>query len=204
MAPRARGPAEELAALCAAAWAEMARGGRTLHDEAGPLLSGAGFKLALMRADHRAVDRELGEVVDLLDQAMEHVRQVSQQLNPSPVARTGLKQALMALAEAEPTVKLGYTASARVPPQLGPILYETAVVAVRAALRARASRIKVVVTGTAGLRLRITDNGRGAGRPRALAAAVLLAGAVGISVDIATKKDTIVAIRYDMRRITGR
>jgi len=204
MAPRAQGPAEELAALCAAAWAEMARGGRTLHDEAGPLLSGAGFKLALLRADHPAVNRDLGEVVDLLDQAMEHIRHVSEQLNPSPAVRTGLKQALATLADAEPAVALSYKATAKVPSLLGPMLYETTVEAVRAALRARASRINVTVTGTAGIRIRITDNGRGAGRQRALAAAVLLAGAVGISVDIATKKDTIVAIRYDMRRIAGR
>jgi len=204
MARQAQGPAEELAALCAAAWAEMARGGRTLHDEAGPLLSGAGFKLALLRADHPGVDGDLGEVVNLLDQAMEHIRQVSQQLNPSPAVRTGLKQALVMLADAEPAVQLSYSASAKVPLLLGPMLYETTVEAVRAALRARASRIKVTVTGTAGVRIRITDNGRRDGRPRALAAAMLLARAAGISVDIATKKDTIVAIRYDMRRTTGR
>jgi len=45
MARKAPGPAEELAALYEAARSDMARGGRLLHDEAGPVLSAAGLKL---------------------------------------------------------------------------------------------------------------------------------------------------------------
>lgn len=191
-------PAEELAALCASARAEMARGGRLLHDEAGPLLSAAGFKLGLRRPD-----ADLNEVIELLDKAMEHIRQVSQQLNPSPAARTGLKQALIGLAEGQPPVNVSYKATARLPAAIAPILYETAAAAVQAAVRARASRIRAAVTGTSGILIRITDNGRGLGRARALAVSTLLARAAGISLDIKTKKDTIVSIRYGLRRTIG-
>ena len=200
----AHGPAGELAALCAAARDAMAHGGRLLHDEAGPLLSAAGFKLTLLKSDHPAAGRDLGEVVDLLDQAMEHIRRVSQQLNPSPAARTGLKQALIALARPEPGVSVSYAASAKVPAAIGPVLYETVVAAVGVAVGAGASRIRVAATGTSKIRIRITDDGRKRGRVRALAAAALLSQAAGISLDITTKRDTIVSICYGMRRTTGR
>jgi signal transduction histidine kinase len=198
MARQTPSPAEELAALCAAARAQMARSGRLLHDEAGPLLSAAGFKLGL-----QLPDADLTEVIELLDKAMEHIRTVSQQLNPSPAARTGLKQALIGLAEAEPAVSVSYKAAAKPPAEIAPILYEAAAAAVREAVRARASHIRVAVTGKSGILIRITDNGRGSGRARALAVSTLLARAASISLDIGTKKDTIVSIRYGPRSTIG-
>jgi signal transduction histidine kinase len=182
----------------------MANGGRLLHDEAGPLLSAAGFKLEILKLDHPAVARDLGEVLDLLDKAMEHIRKVSQQLNPSPAARSGLKQALLGLVRPEPDVSVSYTVSAQVPVDMGPRLYEIAAAAVGAAIDAGASRIRVAATGSSSIRIRITDDGRKPGRARALAPATLLARAAGISLDIVTKRDTIVSIVYGLRRTTGR
>jgi signal transduction histidine kinase len=221
MAGKVRSAAEQLARLCAEARAEMARSGRLLHDEAGPLLSAAGLKLGLLRMDHPAAESGLKEVTDLLDAAMEHTRQVSRRLNASPVARLGLRRALLSLvegrlqpedrsqpvpggrAEARPAISVRYAATGKLSPEIAGALYDAAAAAAEVALRARASRIRITVSGISSVSIRISDNGRKTGRARALAPAALLARASGLAMDVSTKKDTIVLIRYGLRRSAG-
>jgi signal transduction histidine kinase len=191
-------PAKAIAERFAALRTDMARGGRQLHDEAGPLLAAAGLKLSLVRQDHPAAEPEIAEIFALLDKAMASIRTVSQQLNPSPAAHTGLKRALAALAETEPRIKLTHSTAAHASPEVASILYEAVVAAVRAAIASGASRIKIAVTGTAKIHIRVSDDGNSSGRAQALAVAILLARASGAALDIQTKRDTIVLIRYGL------
>lgn len=190
--------AEQIAERFASLRTDMVRGGRLLHDEAGPLLAAAGLRLSLVRSDYPAAEPELAEIFDLLDKAMASVRAVSQRLNPSPAAHTGIKRALAAMAEKDARIKLSYKATAPVPAETAPILYEASVAAVQAAAASGASWIKIAVTGTSRIHIRVIDNGRSSGRAASLALASLLARASGASVDITTKKDTIVLIRYGL------
>src|SRR5258707_15153198 len=85
--------ADQLAESVVRAEAALRRAGKSLHDEVGPLLSAAGLRLPLLRMDFPdAIDRGR-EVMDVLDDAMERVRALSQELNPSPIYRSGLKKA---------------------------------------------------------------------------------------------------------------
>jgi signal transduction histidine kinase len=63
--------------------------GNTLHDEVAPLLAGAGLQLQLLRMDHPAAAAQVGEVLATLEDAMDHVRKLSQQLAPSPFTPAG-------------------------------------------------------------------------------------------------------------------
>ncbi len=77
------------------------------------------------------------EVSEALDGVMEQVRKLSRQLEPSPVRRTGLKNALIDLAEAHASVSLRYTATAVLAPVTVDALYRAiaSVVATAAAAR---------------------------------------------------------------------
>lgn len=201
---RARSEAEELAALCAESRSTLTRAGRALHDDVGPQLAGAGILLSLVRSDFPKAALEVQEALSALDQAMERVRALSQELNPSPVDRLGLRNALLRLAEEDPRVEVTYSATAKPPREVASVLYETAAAAIRAAANAGAERIQVGVTGGAGLRLRVADDGRAAGRTRALAVTTKLAEAAGLAVTISTIKSTIVSISYAVRSSVGR
>jgi signal transduction histidine kinase len=63
---------------------EIKRAGQMLHDDVAPLLVGAGLKLQLLRMDHPEAGPQVEEVLATLDDAMDRVRQLSQQLSPSP------------------------------------------------------------------------------------------------------------------------
>jgi signal transduction histidine kinase len=63
---------------------EIKRAGKMLHDDVAPLLVGAGLKLQLLRMDHPEAATQVEEVLATLDDAMDRVRQLSQQLSPSP------------------------------------------------------------------------------------------------------------------------
>jgi signal transduction histidine kinase len=64
--------------------ARIKRAGQTLHDDVAPLLTGAGLQLQLLRMDHPESAQQIDLVARILDDAMERVRQLSQQLAPSP------------------------------------------------------------------------------------------------------------------------
>jgi signal transduction histidine kinase len=66
--------------------------GKSLHDDVAPLLAAAGLKLQLVRMDHPQAAEQVNDVLSTLDQAMEHVRQLSQKLSPSPFAPDARKK----------------------------------------------------------------------------------------------------------------
>ncbi len=190
--------AEQLASMTAQARASLANAGRALHDDVGPLLAGAGLWLSTA-----AVDPAVNEALAALDQAMERVRALSQELNPSPVDRMGLHQALLQLQQHNPAIEIHYATSAKLPRQIAAAIFDAAGAAIEIAARAKAERIQVDVTGDSGLRVRITDNGRPTARTRALSLLTKLAEASGLTVTASTRKSTIVSISYGLRRSVG-
>ncbi len=201
---RAPNEAEELAALCAQAQATLARAGRSLHDNVGPQLAGAGMLLSLVKSDFPKATPAVDDILAALDQAMVHVRALSQELNASPVDRLGLQHALRRFSTQDPRVEVTFSATAKPSREVASVLYEAAAAAIRAALNAGAKRVRVRVTGSAGMRVRVADDGRVAGRLRALAITTKLAQAAGATVTISTIKSTIVSISYGVRRSAGR
>jgi signal transduction histidine kinase len=191
--------ADILASLAVEAREQLVNTGRALHDDVAPLLAGAGLWLSTAPADPA-----IKEAMSALDQAMERVREISQQLNQSPVDRMGLQNALLELQQQYPEVDVTYSATAKLSRPAASAIYDAAVQAVRAALMAKAERIQIEVTGDAGLRIRIRDNGRPSGRARTLSLAMKLAQAAGLAMTVTTKNATIVSILYAVRRSTGR
>lgn len=68
--------------------------GKVLHDDVASLLAAAGFKLQLLRMDHPEAAEQVKDVLSTLDQAMEHVRALSQKLSPSPFTPAARKSKL--------------------------------------------------------------------------------------------------------------
>jgi signal transduction histidine kinase len=54
---------------------------QVLHDEIGPLLSAAGLKLQLIKMDYPETATLVREVTEVLDQAIDQVRQLSNSLD---------------------------------------------------------------------------------------------------------------------------
>lgn len=187
--------AEQLAAMCAEARAELANAGRALHDDIGPLLAGAGLWLST-DGESPAVKEAMGA----LDRAMESVRALSQRLNPSPVDRLGLEKALILLAAREPRVHVFYETAAGWPREAGSSVFAMVAAAAEAALAASAREVIIRVTGSAKLTVRVEDDGRASGRKKALAVPMALAQAMGLVTAITTKQSTIVSIVYAHRR----
>jgi len=67
----------------------LRRAGQTLHDDVAPLLVAAGLKLQLLRMDFPAAAAQVNEILASLEGAMDHVRELSQQLAPSPFTPNG-------------------------------------------------------------------------------------------------------------------
>jgi signal transduction histidine kinase len=234
-APKSTKPkseAAELAALCVKARAELYYAGRALHDQVGPQLSVAGLLLDQLRIDFPATQASVNEVLERLNDAMEHVRQLSQRVNPAPAIRTGLKRALADLAERNPGLQVSFKSTApQVPGPVIAALYETAAAAVAQAHVAKATRTLIAVTGSSGIHLKISDNGvdRHRDREKALAISRILAAESGIVLTISSKtpasgasrsvgaklksgktpikalapQSTIVSIQYASRRSPG-
>jgi signal transduction histidine kinase len=99
MSSKAPSDAQRLAELYARQQETLLRAGRSLHDQAGPLLSAAGMHLQLLKMDFPAEAERVGRIAAILEQALDNVRQVSQGLAASPVYRGGLERALVRLGE---------------------------------------------------------------------------------------------------------
>lgn len=204
-------PADELARECVALYTELRRASSLLHDEVGALLAVAGLRLQLLSMDFPEAGARVAEVAEALEGVMEQVRKLSRQLEPSPVRRTGLKNALLDLAEVFGGVTLRYTATAVLAPAAVDALYRAIASAVAVASAAPGvTRIAISVTGSRSVTARIGWNGRLRGAGRDLAAAALLARHSGMSFEIAPKPEkprqnktnqgTIVVIQYAGRR----
>ena len=145
----------------------------------------------------------------LIGGAMEHIRKLSRALEPSPVRRTGLKNALLDLAEAFNGVTVRYTAAMALPPIDADGIYRAIANSVAVASRAPGvTRITISVSGSRSLAARVEHNGRQHNAEKELAATALLARHAGLSFEIKgrqakTRQGTIVVIQYAGRRPTG-
>jgi len=59
---------------------KLERAGRILHDDVGSLLSAAGLRLQLLKMDFPDTADRVRDVTELLDNAIDRVRAVSQEL----------------------------------------------------------------------------------------------------------------------------
>jgi hypothetical protein len=62
--------------------------GKIMHDDVAPLLVAAGLRLQLLRMDHPQATDQVDQVLGILDEAVEKIRSLSQELSPSPFARS--------------------------------------------------------------------------------------------------------------------
>jgi signal transduction histidine kinase len=209
-----KSPADELARECVALHAELRRASGLLHDEVGALLAVAGLRLQLLSMDFPEVGARAAEVAQALEGVMEQVRKLSRQLEPSPVRRTGLKNALLDLSEVFGGLTLRYTATAVLAAVAVDALYRAIASAVAAAAAAPGvTRVAISVSGARSVRARIVWNGRSRGTDKDLVAAALLARHAGLSFEITKKPEktrqnktnqgTIVVIQYAGRRPAG-
>jgi signal transduction histidine kinase len=200
----AKSEIEEIAALYVQTRAMLVRAGRALHDHVGSSLSAAGVQLQLLRMDVPQAEARIDEALRTLEESLNRVRDLSQDLCPSPAYRGGLKQALLRLADqhisSDCHIDIDYSATATVPAEIAAALYESASAALEQALRQGASCVSITVRGAGALVLRIGDDGRKSGRALASAAIGILAKAQGLGFACTTGKGTIVSIRYAIRR----
>lgn len=184
------------------------RAGRDLHDRVGPLLTGAGLRLQLLCMDQPNTVETVAEVLRSLDQAMEKIREVSQNLAPSPACRIGLNSALEKLIQERQAafggnIRLKYSATVHLEPELAGLLYDAiAAVLGDAMVRPGSSRVTISVTGSRRLlTARVQDNGRKAKKPtRAISR--LLAQEAGFVFSQMTRQGTIVLIQHGLPRPT--
>lgn len=201
----ARNPcADELARELAALRVELRRAAQVLHDDVGSLLAVAGLRLQLLRMDHPAAETCAAEVGEALEGVMRHLRTLSRELEPSPVRRTGLKNALLDLAETRMAetgsdLALRYTATAALAPAAADAVYHAIASAIGSA--PNGGRVTIAVSGSRSLTARVGYEGRPKRAGGALAAAGLLAGHAGLGFDVeVTRKGTIVSIRHAIHR----
>src|SRR5579863_1779330 len=106
---------------------------RVLHDDVSQVLSAVGLQLDAMRMDFRdqapGVDGRAVEIQELLEQAIEQLRDITNELNPSIVERAGLQFALDRLigkvrAGFSGTLRLHFDPSLRVPTVLAKAFYK--------------------------------------------------------------------------------
>lgn len=113
--------------------AVLARVSRLLHDDVSQILSAVGLQLDAMRMDFReqapGMEQRAVEIQELLEQAIEQLRDITNELNPSIVERAGLQFALdrligKARAGFAGTVRLHFDTSLRVPTVLAKTFYK--------------------------------------------------------------------------------
>jgi signal transduction histidine kinase len=202
-------PADELALECVRAHAELRRAASVLHDDVGSLLAVAGLRLQLLCMDFPEASERAAETSEAIGGAMEHVRQLSRALEPSPVRRTGLKNALLDLAETFAGVTVRYTAAVVLPPIDADAVYRAIANSVAVASRAPGvTRITISVSGSRSLLARVEHDGRQRSADKELATTALLARHAGLSFEIKarqakTRQGTIVVIQYAGRRPAG-
>ncbi len=151
---------------------EGARVSRILHDDVGQVLSAIGLQLDLLRMDlNENVADCTGRIADIqkvLELAVAQVRDLSYELNPSIVERTGLQFALDRLVgryrkDFSGSLRLLFDSSVRIPLEPATAVYKIAEQALENSVKhSGATRIEVLVKpGKHGATLEVRDNGRG-------------------------------------------
>src|SRR5665213_2798620 len=182
-------PADELALECVRAYAGLRRAASVLHDDVGSLLAVAGLRLQLLCMDFPDASERAAEAAEAIGGAMEHIRKLSRALEPSPVRRTGLKNALLDLAESFPGVTVRYTTTMVLPSVDADAIYRAVANSVAAASRAPAvTRIAISVSGSRLLLARVEHDGRQRGAGKELAATALLASHAGLGFEIKARQ----------------
>jgi two-component system NarL family sensor kinase len=152
--------------------AESNRVSRILHDEVGQVLSAVGLQLDVLKLDFRGqvpeITDRVNEIQKMLDNAVQQVRSLSYDLNPSVVERAGLQMALDRLIgryreQFAGSLRYLYDSSVRVPVPVGNACYKITELALANAIKhADATRIEVHVRRTQkNAVMEIRDNGRG-------------------------------------------
>jgi len=203
--------ADQLARECVRLHAELRRAGLVLHDDIASLLAVAGLRLQLAKMDHPDAAPRLAAIAEALEGVVDHVRKLSRAVEPSPVRRTGLKNALLDLAKAavehsgkhsRVDVSVNYSITATLPHEAAEALYLAVAAAVRDAVeRKGVRRVAISASGAKKITVRVSHDLRTSRTDAALQAAALLARAAGLSFVISsgvpqTKQGTIVAIKY--------
>jgi signal transduction histidine kinase len=164
--------AEMLVMLINSRNSDSDRVARLLHDEVGQVLSAVGLQLGVLRLDLQdrvpEIASRTSEIQKLLEQAVNQVRDLSYELNPSIVERAGLHGALDRLmhrfrSKFKGALRLFYDPSVRFELPVANALYKIAEQAVENAIdHGGCTQIQVVVkpSGTSGS-LEIRDNGYG-------------------------------------------
>lgn len=158
---------EKLAALIRERDEGNRRAARALHDQIGPSLAAAGLHLELLRRDVAPAAEKAAEIQQILEDALERVRALSRELDPSPVERAGLTFALDRMVEtARPRfsgkLRLISDCKVRIPLPVASALHRAAECAFDNALRhSGADAITVALRGRRSVRLEVRDNGAG-------------------------------------------
>ena len=172
MEPLTRPAAEKLFQFLEEQEAQRRRTARILHDEVSQVLSAIGLHLDVLRMDfqerHPEVAGRTVEIQQLLEKAIDEVRDLSRDLEPSMVERAGLHSALSRLVgrcrETHPaTVRLLMDPAARLPIETANALYRIAEQAIENALRhAGGAPVEVLLRPSrVGVVLEIRDEGPG-------------------------------------------
>jgi signal transduction histidine kinase len=148
----------------------LARVSRLLHDDVSQVLSAAGLQLDALKMDFRdtapGVDQRAVEIQGMLEQAIQRLRDISNELNPSIAERAGLHFALdQMVGKARETfpgaLRLHFDSGARTTPAQAKTFYKIAEYAVETAMgREGCSLIDIQVKQShRKLVLEVADNG---------------------------------------------
>ena len=151
---------------------ESNRVSRLLHDEVGQVLTAVGLLLDVLKLDFSEqvpeITERIREIQKMLDVAVEQVRALSYELNPSVVERAGLQSALDRLVgrfrgQFAGSIRYLYDSSVRVPLPVGNAWYKIAELALKNAIQhSESSRIEVHVRRTQkNVMIEVRDNGKG-------------------------------------------
>jgi len=143
---------------------------RLLHDDISQVLSAVGLQLDALRMDFRhqapGIDGRAIEIQTMLEQAIEQLRDISNELNPSIVERAGLQFALDRLAGKvrktfAGTLRLHFDPDARVPTAIAKTFYKIAECALENAVsQPRCNLVEIhLKRAPAEFFLEIRDNG---------------------------------------------
>ena len=151
---------------------EGARVSRILHVEVGQVLSAIGLQLDLLRMDlhDKAADntKRIREIQKVLELSVSQVRDLSYELNPAIVERTGLQFALDRAVGRyrkgfDGKIRLLFDSSVRLPVETATALYKIVEQAIDNAVRhSGATRVEILVRPVKqGVSLEVRDNGAG-------------------------------------------